>query len=80
MVRGYITKDDLCQSYILSMWVLQFESLAYVMCGKWIHGRCAEVKREMQKFPKNITCKKCKGTEERVEQEETICDEVETVR
>ena len=42
---------------------------------------CVKVKRVTPKFSKNITCRKCEGNiGEAVEQEETLCNEVETVR
>ena len=39
------------------------------------------MKREALKFSRNLTCIKCEGNiGEAVEQEERLCDEVETVR
>ena len=52
-----------------------------VLCGKWIHSRCARVKMVTPKISRNYTCRKCEGNiGEAVEQEEKLCDEVETVR
>ena len=50
-----------------------------LQCGKRIHGRCAGVKRDNPKSSRNLTCIKCEGNiGEAVEQEETICNKVET--
>ena len=51
-----------------------------VQRGKWIHGRCARVKSETPKFSRNLISRKSDGKLETVEQEETLCDEVETVK
>ena len=49
-------------------------------CGKWIHGKCAGVKRVTPKFFLNLTCRKCEGNiGEAVEQEVKLWDEVETI-
>ena len=56
-------------------------SVVCSQCGKWNHGRCAGVKMVTPKFSRNSTCRKCEGNiGEAVEQEEKLCDEVETVR
>ena len=56
-------------------------SVLCVQCGKWIHSRCARIKRVTLKLSRNFTCRKCEGNvEEAVEQEEMLCDEVEAVR
>ena len=56
-------------------------SVLCVQCGKWIHGRFATMKRVTPKFSRNPTCRKCEGNiGEEVEQEEKLCDEVETAR
>ena len=50
-------------------------SVLCVQCGKWIHGRCAGIKRVTP-----TTTTKCDGNiTEAVEQEEKLCDEVEIV-
>ena len=50
-----------------------------VQCGKWRHSRCVGVKMVTPKFSTNFTCRKCEGNiGEAVEQEEKLCDEVET--
>ena len=57
------------------------DSNLYVKCGKWIHSRCSGVKRVNQQFSGNFICKKCEGNiGDAVEQKETLCDEVKTVR
>ena len=32
-----------------------------VLCDKWIHGRCAGVRKVSSKFKRNFTCIKCEG-------------------
>ena len=65
--------------YILFVSV-KANSVLCIQCGKWIHDRCARVKRVIPKFPRNFTCRRCEGNiGEAVEQEEKLCDEVETV-
>ena len=55
-------------------------SVLCVQCGKWIHGRCARVKMVTAKCSRNFTCRRCEGNiGEAVEQEDKLCDEVETV-
>ena len=50
------------------------------LCGKWMHGRCARMKRVTVTFSRNFTCRRCEGNiGKSVEQEEKLCDEVETV-
>ena len=57
------------------------KSVLCLQCGKWIHGRCAGMKRVTPLFSRNSTCRKCEGNiGEAVEQEKKLCDEVETVR
>ena len=52
-----------------------------LQCGKYIHGRCAGVKKVTLKFSRNFTSRKCEGNiGEAVEQEVSLCDKVETVR
>ena len=47
---------------------------------KWIHGRCAGVKSVTPKFSNNFTSRKCEGNiGEAVEQEETLCDEMQII-
>ena len=52
-----------------------------VQCGKWVHCRCARIKKGNTKVLKKSTCRKCEGnTGEAVEQEEKSCDEAKTVK
>ena len=54
-------------------------SVLSVQCGRWIHGRCARVKRVTQKFSRNLTCRKCeRNIGEAVERKKKFCEEVET--
>ena len=49
-----------------------------VQCGKWIHGRCAGVKRASIKFSINSACVEYEeNIGEAVEQKKKLCDEVE---
>ena len=56
-------------------------SVLCIKCGKWIHGRCAKVKRVTPKLGRDFVCGRCeKKDEELTEQVEELCEEVETVR
>lgn len=56
-------------------------SVLCVKCGKWIHGRCAKVKRVTPKLGRDFVCGRCEKRDEGlVEQVEELCEEVETVR
>ena len=71
------SKVDTCG--VCSLTVMA-NSVLCVQCDKWIHCRCAGVKRVTPKFSRNFTCRKCEGNiGEAVEQEVKLCDEVETV-
>ena len=85
MVSGGITEDGLSKNKVGPCGVcslsVKASSVWCVQCGMWIHGSCAGVKMVTQKLSRNFTCRKCEGNiGEAVEQEETLCDEVETVR
>ena len=84
MVSGGITKDGMSKSKVDPCGVcslrVQANSALCLHCGKWIHGRCAGVKKVTPNFSRNFTCRISEGNiEEAVEQEEKLCDEVETV-
>ena len=56
-------------------------SVLGVQCDKWIHGRCARVKRVTPNISRYFTCRKCEGNiGEAVEKEKKACHNVETVR
>ena len=55
-------------------------SLQCLKCCKWIHGRCAKIKRVNPKAAKEFICSACKGTVKEKEQKEIMCGEVETVK
>ena len=85
MVSGGITKDGLSESKVDPCEVcslrVKANKVLCVQCGKWIHSRCAGMKRVTPKFARRFTCRKCEGNiGEAVEQEEKLCDEVEAVR
>ena len=48
-------------------------------CGKWIHGRCAKMKRVTQSLARDFVCAGCKKGGGQIEVKEQLCDEVETV-
>ena len=84
MVSGGITLVGLSKSNVDPYGVcslrVKANSVLFIQCGMWIHGRCARVKMVTPKFSRNFTCRKCEGNiREAVEQEEKLCDEVETV-
>ena len=84
MVCGGITKDgmskckvDPCGVYSL---IVKASSVLCLLCGKWIHDRCAGVKKLTSKFQRKFTCIGCDGNiGEVVEQEVKLCNKVETV-
>ena len=83
-VCGGITKDGMCKSKDDPCGVcglrVKASSVLCLQCGKWIHGRCAGMKRATPKSSRNITCRTCEeNVGEAVVQEEKLCDEVETV-
>ena len=83
MVSSGITKDGMSKSKVDLCGVCSLKvkasSVLCFQCDHWIHGRCARVKRVTPKFFGNFTCRKCVGNiGEAVEQEEKLCDEVET--
>ena len=84
MVSGGITKDGMSKGKadpcgVCSLRVNDNSALC-LQCVKWLHCRCAGVKRVNPKCSRNFTCRKCEGNiREVVEQEEKLCDEVETV-
>ena len=85
MVIGGITKDGLSRSKVDSCRIYSLREkinlILCVQCGKWIHSICAGVKRMTPKSSRNITSRKCDGNiGEAVEQEDKLCDKVETVR
>ena len=84
MVNGGITKDGLKKNgvdpcVVCSLRVRAISALCQ-LCGKWIQGICAGVKRVTPKFLRYLTCRKCEGNiREAVEQEEILIDEMHTV-
>ena len=85
MVSSGITQDGLSkrkvdQCRVCSLRV-KANSVLSVQHGRWIHGRCAGMKRVNPKYSQNFTCRKCEVyIGEAVEQEGKLGDEVETVR
>ena len=53
----------------------------FVKCGKWIHGRCAKVKRVTPRLGRDIVCGRCKKQANGlVGPVEELGEEVETVK
>ena len=74
LVCGSITKDVLSKCKVDPCGVcclrVKANSVLCLQCGKWIHDRCAEMKRVAPMFRRNFTCTRCEGnTGEAVEQE-----------
>ena len=65
MVRSSITKDGMSKSKVDPCGVFSMRvkanSVLCVQCGKWIHGRCAGVKRVTPMFQRSFKCQKCEG-------------------
>ena len=63
MISGSISKDGMYESKVDPCGVcclrVKVNSVLCVQCGKWIHGRCAGVKRVTTKFSRYFTCRKC---------------------
>ena len=52
-----------------------------VKCRKWIHGRCAKVKRVTLGLGRDFVCGRCKKQADGfMDSVEELCEEVETVR
>ena len=84
IVCGSITKDGLSKSEVDPCGAcnlrVKVNSVLCFQCGKFIHGRCAGMKRVTTKFSRNVTCCKCEGNiGVAVEQRVKLCDEVKTV-
>ena len=63
IVCGGITQDDMPKSNVDPCEVCSFRvkanSIMYLQCGKWIHGRCAGVIMLTPMFYVNFACRKC---------------------
>ena len=56
-------------------------SVLCVKCGKWIHGKCAKVKRVTPRLGRDFVCGRCKKhANGLVGLVEELCEEVETVK
>ena len=74
----FISNVDLCGVNRLKV---KANSVLCIQCGRWNHGRCVILKMVTPKFSRNHQCRKCEGNiVEAEEQEEKLCDEVETLR
>ena len=73
-----LSRVDPCGVYSLRV---KDKSVLCVQCCKWIHFRCAGVKRVTPNISRNYICRKCEwNIGEAVEQEDKLCVEVEFVR
>ena len=55
-------------------------SVLCTKCGRWVHGKCAKIKRATATLAMHFVCSKCKGIMEgTMDSIEKLCDEVETV-
>ena len=65
MVSGGITKDGMPKNMVdpcgFCSLRVKANSVLCLQCGKWIHGRCAGVKRLTPRFSQDFTCRKCEG-------------------
>ncbi|XP_015776010.1 PREDICTED: uncharacterized protein LOC107354102 [Acropora digitifera] len=60
---------------------IRANSVVCVKCRKWIHGRCAKVKRVTLRLGRDFVCGRCKKqADEFMDSVEELCEEVETVR
>ena len=69
-------EGDICGKRVMANSVL-----CVTECGKWIHGRCAKVKRVTPRLGRDFVCGRYKQVDDGlVEPVEEFCEEVETVR
>ena len=65
MVCGVITKGEISKSNVDPRDVcglrVTANSVLCLQCGKWIHGRCAGMRRVAPKCLLNFQCRKCEG-------------------
>ena len=65
LVSSGITKDDLSKNKADPFGVCRLRVMAnsvlYVQCGRWIHGRCAGMNGVTATFSRNFACRKCEG-------------------
>ena len=54
-------------------------SVLCVKCGRWIHGRCAKVKRVTPRLGRDFVCGRCKKQDDGLEPVKELCEVVETV-
>ena len=60
---------------------VKVNSVLCLQCNKWIHDKCARLKSVTPMLSWNFACTNYEGNiGEAVEQEERLCDGVETVR
>ena len=56
-------------------------SVLFVKCRKWIHGRCAKVKRVTLRLGRDFVCGRCKKQADGfMDSVKELCEEVETVK
>ena len=85
VVNGTITKDGMSKSKVDPCWVCSLRAKAnsffLVHCGRWIQNKCAGMMGVTSRLSRNPSCRKYEGNVGvTVEQEEKLCDKVETIR
>lgn len=74
IVRSRIDPCSICGRRVMT------NSVLCTCCGKWVHGRCAKVKRVTAGLAQNFVCARCLANENtETELVEELCDDVETV-
>ena len=85
LISSSIRKEGMCKGEVdpccVCILIVKTNSALCVQCDKLIHDTCARVNWVSPKFSGSLTCRKCEGNiGEVVEQEEKLCDEVESAR
>lgn len=76
--KGEVLKSRIDPCGICGRRVMK-NSVCCTLCGKWIHSRCAKVKRVTNSLARMFECDNCKKNEEMPERIVKLNDEVETV-
>ena len=65
MVCGGITEDGMSKGNVdlcgICSLIVKANLVLCLLCGKWIHGGCAGMKRITPKFTRNLKSRKCEG-------------------
>ena len=71
------SKAYTCQLYGLRV---KANSVLCVQGGKWVHGRCGGMKMVTPRLSRNSACWECERRIGEAVEQETLCDDVETIR